>query len=515
MASRVKNTTYNFITSIGGIFLTIAMNFIVRTVFVKTLGKSYLGIDGLFSNILSMLSLADLGIATAITYKLYEPVAKNDRQRVRVLIKFYKSAYIAIGILITLLGLVLIPFLPYLIKDYDRVKALNINVIVVFLLFLSRSVSSYLFTAYKSAIIRANQKEYIINLVTYVFTILASVAQIVFLLIVPNFIVYVLISVLQIILQNIACAYIANKKYPYINEKTDERVSKKEVKEIIKDCGALFIYSANSFVLKATDNIVLSIFIGVDIVALYSNYYILYLAMNKLMSKLYDSLRHSLGNLHTEHRLKHEYEVFEAISLITAIIGGLIAVGIACVADEFIETWIGESWVIKQPFALLLGLEMYTLAINKQMNRFRNVMGLFQQAKYRPLATIVINIVLSVILVNVCGIYGVLIGTIVSNWVTMIWYDPYIIHKEGFKNEFPANRYFLKLTKYTVIIFLVGVVDYLFCTNVFTGHKWFSVIVHSAFCGITVPAALFFTHVKTKEGQYLFGLVKRIIHRKV
>ena len=511
MGSRVKYTAYNFITSIGGIILTIVMNFIVRTVFVKTLGKAYLGIDGLFSNVLSMLSLADLGLGTAVIYKLYEPVAKGDEKRIRVLMGFYKSAYRVIGIVIALLGLALIPFLPYLINDYDKLEGLNLSVPIVFILFLSRSVSSYLFTAYKSAIIGAHQKEYIINIIIYVFTILAGLAQVIFLCVYPNFLVYVLISVLQIILQNFACAYIANKKYPYIKKKEPEKLPKDEIKEIIKDCGALFIYSANSFVLKATDNIVLSTFIGIEIVGLYSNYYILYLAMNKLMSKLYDSLRHSLGNLHTEHNLKHEYEVFEAISLITAVLGSVVAIGLTCVSNEFVKVWIGSDWVISQPFALLLGLEMYTLAINKQMNRFRTTMGLFQQAKFRPVASMVINIVLSIILVKICGIHGVIIATIVANWTTMIWYDPYIIHKLGFKNEYPVSRYFLKLTKYTLIAVIIGIIDYLFCCYVFTGYGWFSVIVHSAVCGITVLAVFVITQRNKPEGKYLINIIKKIL----
>ena len=513
MGSRVKYTAYNFVTSIGGIVLTIVMNFIVRTVFVRTLGKAYLGIDGLFSNILSMLSLADLGLGTAVIYKLYEPVAKGDKNRICVLMNFYKSAYRVIGLVVALLGLLLIPFLPYLINDYDSLKSLNLSVPFVFVLFLLRSVSSYLFTAYKTSIIKAHQKEYTINIVTYVFTILAGVAQIVFLLIIPNFLIYVFISVLQIILQNFACAYIANKEYSYIKEKVPEKLPKNEIKEIIKDCGALFIYSANSFVLKATDNIVLSTFIGIEIVGLYSNYYILYLAMNKLMSKLYDSLRHSLGNLHTEHNLKHEYEVFEAISLITAVIGGVVAIGLTCVSNEFIKVWIGSEWVISQPFALLLGLEMYTLAINKQMNRFRTTMGLFQQAKFRPVASMVINIVLSIILVKICGIHGVLIGTIVANWATMIWYDPYIIHKIGFNNEFPVSRYFFKLIKYTLISLIIGIIDFLFCYYVFTGYGWFSVIVHSAFYGLTVPAVFVITQINKPEGKYLISIIKKILKK--
>lgn len=507
--SRVTNSIYNFTTSIGGQFITVLMNFIVRTVFIHTLGRSYLGINGLFSNILSMLSLTELGLGSAILFKLYDPIAKRDEHRIALLMKFYKTAYRVIGIAVATLGIGLIPFLPVLIKNYDSLAALNINAVLIFTLFVFRSVSSYLFFSFKSGIIKAHQKEYVINLVSYAFTIAAGILRIIFLLLIPNFFIYILISIVQSIGQNIVCAIIADRMYPYINEMTAERISNAEVKGIMKDCGALFIYKANSFVLKATDNIVLSAFIGVEMVGLYSNYYIFYTTINTLLSKIYDSLTHSLGNLHTEHKTHYEYEVFKAIGLITAIVGGTIAVGITCVADEFVNTWIGTTWVIQQPFSLLLGIELYTLAINKYLNRFRTIMGLFRQAKFRPIATMVINLVVSILLAQFCGIYGVLIGTIVANWLTMLWYDPIIIHKYGFGDGFPVRNYFLQLVQYTVIIAVVGTIDYLVCKNILVGYGWFSVVIHALLCGISVPIVLLLTQNAKEEGQYVMALIKR------
>lgn len=284
--SRITNTFYNFTSSIGGQLLTIIMQFAVRSVFINTLGKSYLGINGLFSNILSMLSLAELGVGSAILFKLYEPIAHDDHHRIALLMKFYKNAYWVIGLAVAAIGICLIPFLPNLINDYDKLEALHINAAFIFLLYLLRSVSTYLFFAYKSAIVKANQKEYLLNVISYVFTVGAGIVQIIFLWIWPSFEVYVLLSVLQIIFQNVACAYLSDKMYPYINEKTSENIGIGEVKEIFKDCAALFLYKLNGVVLKATDNIVLSMFMGLDMVALYSNYYVFYTSINTLFSKI-------------------------------------------------------------------------------------------------------------------------------------------------------------------------------------------------------------------------------------
>ena len=511
--SRTTNTIFNFTSSVGGQLIVMVMNFVVRTFFIRTLGRDYLGINGLFSNILSLLSLAELGVGSAILYKLYDPIARNDRHRITVLMKFYKTAYRIIGTAVAVVGICLIPFLPVLIKNYDHLIELNINPVLIFLLYLLNSVSSYLFLAYKSAIIKAHQKEYIISLIAYFVTIAKGVFQILTLLTVRSFEVYVAVSITFVIIQNCISAYLADRMYPYITEKTDDKLSKEETRGIIKDCSALFLYKINTVVLKSTDNIVLSVFMGLDMVGLYSNYYIFYTTIQTLFAKIFNSVSHSLGNLHTTHDVKHEYKVFEVVNLITVILGGTAFVGIFVVADEFIKTWIGAEWVIAQPFSFILGLELYTMAIRTALSKYRATMGLFQQAKYRPLVGMIINIVLSVALVNIWGISGVLLATVIADWTTFMWFDPIIIHKHGFVNEFPVRQYFVVNIAYFLIVCVVAAVDYLICIRFLTGMGWISVIVHAIICGITVPAALLTFKHGSEEGRYVNRAVMKYVHK--
>ena len=274
--SRTANTFYNFITSIFGQLLSIILQFVVRTVFIHTLGKSYLGINGLFSNILQMLSLAELGVGSAILFKLYDPLAKGDKKRITILLNFYKKVYQIIGIVITILGLCIIPFLRIIISDYDTLSKLGINAVLIYLLYLLQTVSSYFFFAYKSAIVKADQKEYKLTIINYFVVLVTSILQMICLVLFHNFELYVIISVLQVIIYNYICARIAKKLYPYINDKVDETISQKERNNIFKDCGAIFLYKVNTVVLKSTDNIIISMFLGLSMVGMYSNYYIFY-----------------------------------------------------------------------------------------------------------------------------------------------------------------------------------------------------------------------------------------------
>lgn len=506
--SRTTNTLFNFTSSVGGQLITTVMKFVVRTVFINTLGKQYLGIGGLFSNILSMLSLAELGVGSAILFKLYDPIAKDDKHRISILMQFYKFIYRVIGLVVFVLGISLIPFLPILINDYESLANLHINAIIIFLLYLSQSVSSYLFFAYKSAIIKANQKEYYINVIGYFFTIASSLLQIVLLLIVKNFELYVLVNIISTIGQNFVCAKLANKMYPYINEPLSDRISKQEVIDTFKDCGALMLYKLNDAVLKATDNIVLSAFRGLETVAMYANYYIFYTTIHTLIVKIFNSVSHSLGNLHTTHNNEHEYRIYESIMLICAILGGTAGVGIAVVSDEFVNVWVGHDWVLSFPFAILMGWEIYTMPFKTALSKYRTTMGLFRQGKYRPLAGMIINLVVSIALVKVWGICGVLVGTIVADWLTFMWFDPLVIHKYGFENYMPAVRHFRKfLTNFGVVV-LIAFLDIFLCRRIFVGLGWISVIIHASICGITVPTSLVIVNLHTQEGQYVLNLIK-------
>lgn len=507
--SRMTNSLLNFCSSIGAQFIVMIMNFIVRTVFISTLGKEYLGISGLFSNILSLLSLAELGVGSAILFKLYEPIAKNDQERIISLMWFYKSVYRGIGIAVSILGICMIAFLPYLIKDYDRLDSLGINVTFIFILYLINTVSSYLFLAYKSAVIKANQKEYIINTISYLVTVIRGLVQIAALIIIPVFEIYILISIIFVITQNIIYAIAAQRMYPYINRKPLKKIEKEERIAVAKDCQSLFLYKLNTVVLKSTDNIVLSIFLGLDIVALYSNYYIFYTTIQTLFAKIYNSISHSLGNLHITNKSDQEYLIFKTVDLITVVIGGTAFIGIFVVGDEFIRVWLGESWVISQPFSFLLGLEIYTLAIRTALGKYRATMGLFQQAKYRPLAGMIINIVLSVLLVNVWGIKGVIFATIVADWSTFMWFDPIVIYKYGFNCRYSVLEYFKINIRYFMIILVTGIIDYFLCMNIAMDLEWISVFIHAIICAITVPCVLLMFEYRKEECKYITKTIKR------
>lgn len=506
-ASRTKNSILNLVTGIGGQLLIITLKFVTRTVFIHTLGKSYLGINGLFSDVLTMLSLTELGLDTAINFKLYKPLEEGNDKRIRILMKFYKNAYRFIGIIILLLGLCLIPVLPLLIKDYDSLAEIGVNAPIIFILYLLQSVSSYLFFAYKSAIVKADQKEYLLNIASYVVTIITNIFQIVILIVWKNFLLYTASLVLSNIFQNVIYAIIAERYYPKAFKKEEENLSLSEVKEIFKDISALFLYKVNGVVLKATDNMVLSAFIGVAIVGIYSNYLMFYSTIKSLLGKVYSAVKASMGNLFAVGNNEQCYRMFEVMNFLTAILYGTACVGVAVEANELIVCWIGEEYIIPQPFSVLLGIEILFVGLKTNLGQIRNVSGAFRQMWFRPLLGIIINLVVSIISVNFWGIYGVLLGTIVADLTTNFLVDPFIIHKHSFHNYKPVSEYYIRNVKYAVLLLVVGFVDMLICSNFLVGYGWISVIVHCLICGISVLGSFYVVFRKQYECMYMIGLI--------
>ena len=509
--SRTKNTIINAATGMGTQLLVTALQFTTRTVFIRTLGRSYLGINGLFSNILTVLSLTELGLDTAINFKLYKPLAEGNVPRVRVLMKFYRQAYIIIGLAVTGLGLAVVPFLSILIKDYDSVTALGINPVLIFLLFLAQSSSSYLFFASKSAILKADQKMYIANRVHLGVTFIITIVQIITLVLYKNFVFYTILGVLSAIITNYITSRIAVKYYPNVFTKTNEQLSGSEVKSIYKDLGALFVFKVNSVVVKATDNIVLSAFIGVGIVGLYSNYSLFYSSIIVFLNKIYSAVDAGIGNLFATENVEKHYRFFQIMNYLTVIIFGTASVGLAVCADELISIWAGNDYVIPNYFALLIGVEILFHGLKTNLTQIRNASGAFRQMWYRPLIGIIINIIVSVGLVQKMGIHGVIIGTIVSDLFSNILFDPLIVYKYSFNGIRSVSEYFVKNLVYLTVIAVVFIIDKRLC-NIFSfNNGWTSVIAHIVICGLSVPLVFCTVFYRTHENKYLIRIMKSTI----
>lgn len=520
--TRTQNSFFNYITSLASTLLVVALSFITRSVFTRVLGGSYLGIEGLFSNILSMLSLANLGFGTAIVYKLYKPIEDDDRPRILVLLKLYRTAYLIIGAVIVVLGICLIPFLPTLVRDYDTLSALGLNGVGIFLLYLFNTAASYWVFAYKVAFVQANQKTYLLTIVGYAVSIANSLCQILALVLFRSFIAYLIVFIVFGILQNLVYAYVCDKRYPFVNEKTDDHISRAELKDFFKDCSAMFLYSACSVIIGGSDNIVLSALLGINAVGLYFGYVTIRSSVRSLLYTFLTSIQASLGSLYTTGNLDWTRTGFRVVNFAAVWLYSIGAIGTAVLADEFIPLWLGDtsyvitSWVydgtvIRTPVALLVGIEIYIIGKQNYCGIFRNAMGLFQQMKYRPIASIIINLALSIILVPYIGIAGCVVSTIIAGLTTNLIFDPIIIHKTALKTS--VVPYFLRNLLYDAVAVAAGLLCWWACSLIPTPGALGFVIRGCICVGLTciVFAGCFF---RTTEFRFLLNSVKDLLPRR-
>ncbi len=421
---RTLNSLKNIIGNFANILLLNLLRFVSRIIFVKILDEVYLGVNGLLSNVLGILALAELGIGTAISYSLYKPLAENDTEECKKLMKFYRLAYRIIALVVLVLGLVLLPFLPWFIKDTSGIENLNI----IYLIFLANMVISYLFS-YKRTLITADQKNYKITPFLLLSNIIMTVGQIVILLIFKDYIMYLLVQTVCIVLENILVNRYITKSYPYLKEiNTAGALKKNDLKEIKTNIKALMFHKVGNYVLTATDNIVISKFIGIVTVGIYSNYVMIHSAVSSFIYVFVSNVTSSFGNLIAEGDKEKRFKVFTEMDFITFCLYGVSALCLLFTFNPFIEFVFGSKFVLPFIVVLLIMINYYLVGVNQTPIIVQSAAGVYKYDKYVPLIEAALNLALSIILVQFMGLLGILLGTLISYLLPLI-IKPFVVFK--------------------------------------------------------------------------------------
>lgn len=504
--SRTKNSIINSSTSIVTSVIIVLLNFIVKTAFIRILGSEYLGVNGLFSNIITMLSLADLGIGMALPYILYKPLANKDNKKVKVLMDFYKKVYTVIGMVVILIGLSLVPFLGYIIKDSSHIA----NLSLIYCLFVIHSASSYFFV-YKRFLIESDQKGYIVSRINLVFSVLLGIVQIAILIMFKNYIFFLLSSIFFIVTQNLWQSHVANKLYPFLKEKTTEKIGKEDIKDITKNVSALFIYKIGSVITLGTDNIVIAKFIGLVAVGIYSNYILIVTSLNNVLLQIFNAITSSVGNLVVTTDDKRSEAVYKNLNFFNFWLYSLCSVCLLVLINPFIFLWIGTKYLLDVVIIVLLVLNFYIAGMQAITASFRTAYGLFWIAKYRPLVMVIINIVASIILVQYMGIAGVVAGTILSRVLTTAWLDPYVVYKYGFKTS--PKSYYKTYIYYFMTFIAASAIIYYLVSLVFINSlvMW---LVTAIVVFLIYNLIFILIYRKTNEFHYFYDKIKSYLTKK-
>lgn len=495
-----KNIFFGYISN----FIIMIMGFLQRTVFIMVLDETLLGVNSLYTDILSVLSLAELGIGSALNYSLYKPVADNDQEKIKSYMRLYKRAYLAIAGVIAAVGIALIPLLPYLIKDSKGVTGEEL--VIYYLIFLFNTVSTY-FVAYKYSLANAQQRGYIQTNIATITKIVTVLAQIIILLVAKNFLLFLLTQSAMELLQKIFVSNYFNRLYPYLKDRNVKKLDKEETDVVATKTKALIFHKVGDVARLSTDSIIITYFMDVAQVGIVGNYTLFITYAANFVGVILNSVISGFGNLVATESKEKQHAMFKVYRFIDCWMYGFVSVGFWLLLTPLItQIWLDESWGVGQIVVTLILVDFYFKGGRAVLMNFKIAAGLFEQDKYLPLIQGVVNLILSIAGIKYIGLAGVYVGTVVSGLMAN-FIRPVIIYRECFARS--AWSYFKDSFKYLGVV--VGVALLMIPVKNFvmgeTNLVTFAVMVMIITLIYNGTFYLFFR--KTQEFEYLWALLTK------
>ena len=504
--SRTEHSVQNTTTAMVAKIFALLTGFITRVVFTHCLSQTYVGINGLFWDILNVFSLSEFGVGTAITYALYEPIAKGNVEKQKSLMRLYRHIYYVMGAIVLLVGLAIIPFMDYLVKGYESVD----HLVLIYLLYLANSVCSYLFI-YKKSMIDAHQLSYISEISMTFFIFLQDALQIIVLLTTGNFYLFLMMMLLATLGNNFWISHKAEQMYPFLKEKEIEPLAKEEKRGIFQNIRAMLMHKIGDVLVNNTDNLILSAMVGLVSVGCYSNYYLIIASVHSVMTKMFQGITASVGNLGVTRGKEQIRKVFAASFFVGSWMYGFAAICLFELLNLFVEISFGAKYVFSGDVVFVLCLNFFILGMRQATLVFRDSLGLFWFDRYKSLANAVLNILFSILLAREYGTLGVFLGTLFSTLLTSFWVEPLVLYRHSL--QVPLYRYFAKYAFYTTIVLVAGGITHLLCIRM-GGSVWVTFVKRLMIC-VVIPNSIFaLCHMRGREFRFLYQKITSVIKNR-
>lgn len=503
---RAEHIKKNLKFAMAGELLLAALKFLSRRVFVLMLGREYLGLNGLFTDVLSMLSLAELGFSVSITYSLYRPVAQGDREMIKSLIRLYRLVYRAVGLVVLGLGLALTPFLGFFIKEMPE----NIpNIPIIYVLNLINASISYFF-AYKSTLLFVHQQKYVETAIRAAVSLGATAAQIGVLLLTRNYFYYLLLAIGATAVQNAAISIKADRLYPYLREKNVRPLPKEILEEIRRNVRAMLLHRLGAVAVFNTDSLLISKFVGVAAAGLYSNYMMIRGFLNILVSALFDAVTPALGHLAATGTEELRRTAFRRLNFFSAWLFGWMSICLFCLYDPFIDLWLGEGYLLSKPAVLLIVLNFYVNSMRIPVNNTKSVLGLFWDDRYKSIVEAGFNLVLSVMLAQRWGVEGVMAGTLVSTLAFPFWCEPVVLCRRGL--HVSTRGYFTGYLTHLMLTIAAGGTAFLLCR--WSGGGIAGFLLKCLTCAAIPNIIYWAAYQRTEDFAYYHHILRHVLRKK-
>ena len=443
-----KKSILNITVSVGFKFATMAMAILVKRILIDTCGNEVNGLNSLYLSIIGVLSVAELGLGTAIAFSMYKPIVEGNVDQVAALYHLFRKMYLLIGAVIMTMGILLMPFLHYFARDYAQ---LNVNLYITFFIMLLSVVLTYLFSA-KLALFNAYKNNYITTAVTSGGNLFQYILQILVLFLYRTFTAYLICRVVTALIQWVVTNILASKTYAPIlslRAKVDS-ATKTELRKSIK---AMFMHKAGYVLVNSVDSIVISAFVGVVSLGVYSNYITILTSMTGILGLIFTSLTSVIGHLYVENTKERASEYCRMFHLINFGLGILFFLGCYAVIDDMVAILFSPDLIVSRSVCFTIVLNYFIQFMRQTVLVFRDATGTFYHDRWKPIVEGIVNVVFSVLLVKLIGIAGVIVATIMTNLCICHIIEPYVLFKNAF-HQSPRRYYFQNFGE--IILFAVA-----------------------------------------------------------
>lgn len=505
--SRISNSIRNSLIALGGQLTIMISQFVIQTVFVKTLGANYIGANGLFSNLLSFLSFADLGVGTAITYSLYKPLAQKNEEEISAVMNLFRRLYTIIGLIILTAGLILAVFIPNLINKNSTIP----NVQGMFILYLLNSVISYFFT-YKRTLLIADQQSYVDSVNRMVFTFIQTVVQIVFLITTQEYITYLIIQITFTFLSNLSISMQADKRYTFLSRYRTVKTGPTVIRKLKKNAAGAVFSNIGSIAAYGTDNILVSKFLGLHAVGIYSSYMLVFNAVQNIVNQVSYAIVASIADLANSSSQGREEKVFYEYMYLISFVAFSLSTSIYMVIQGFVTIWLGSEYHLAQTTVFLIVLNWNINLLRRTLIGFMQVHGLYWETRWKSILESTVNLFVGLFLLNYfhLGISSVVIGTLSANIFINMWWEPLITLKNGVKTQY--LKYYVKYFKYLAFCFVSLTVVYQFHhIGLFQFHSILGFLIVGVISFICSSVSFVILTFRTDEFKYYLQIVRKRI----
>lgn len=504
---RTKNSIRNISWGIIEKIISIILGFIIRTILIKFLGAEYLGLNSLFGSILQVLNLAELGFGTAIVFSMYKPVAEKNRAKICALMNLYKKVYRIVGLIVAILGLLILPFLDKIINGNPPD---GINIYVLYLIYLFGTVSSYWLFAYKNVLLTAHQRNDVFSNINSILNIVKSIVQIIIIVFIKDYYLFVIMIPITSILCNIICALITNNKFPEYNP--EGKIEENELKEIKKRVIGLVTQRLCGTTRNSFDSIFLSAFNGLTTVAMYNNYYSIILYIQTFLGIVTSSITASVGNSIATETVEKNYNDMMKFNFMYMWIAGWCTVCLLCLFQPFIKMWMGAEYMFPQYIVVLFCIYFYLTRVGDVRYMYMSAAGIWWEGKHKYFIETIVNVILNFILGKLFGVAGIISATIISLFLVNFLWISGIVYKNYFKG-FSQKAFFINHFKYAAITTIACIVTY-FCCNYVTTEGIVENLFKMIICCIVPNLIYVLFYRKNKNYNETKIFIKNIVKKK-